>query len=161
MVFLVCVISYAKITTVNTENTPVVTPKKKSGFKKFIRWAILICVLVLAVLIWWNYYFVFGEGVKSGELNYLVKKGNVFKTYEGKLIQSGLRSKTAGTVQSYEFEFSVVNDSIANILIRGNSVSSEALDSAFMLGNASNTAGATLLIFLSESCADKTTITSS
>ena len=101
----------------DTESKPVVTSKKASGFKKFIRWAILICVLVLAVLIWWNYYFVFGEGVKSGELNYLVKKGNVFKTYEGKLIQSGLRSKTAGTVQSYEFEFSVVNDSIANILM--------------------------------------------
>lgn len=59
----------------------------------------------------------FGEGVKSGELNYVVKKGNIFKTYEGKLIQSGIRSKGAGTVQSYEFEFSVVSDSIAKILM--------------------------------------------
>ena len=49
----------------------------------------------------------FGEGVKSGELNYVVKKGYIFKTYEGKLIQSGFRSRTPGTVQSYEFEFSV------------------------------------------------------
>ena len=50
-------------------------------------------------------------------MNYVVKKGNIFKTYEGKLIQSGFRSKTAGSIQSYEFEFSVVSDSIANILM--------------------------------------------
>ncbi len=68
-------------------------------------------------MIWWKYFYVFGEGVKSGELNYLVKKGNIFKTYEGKLIQSGFRSKGAGSVQSYEFEFSVVDKSIADSLM--------------------------------------------
>ena len=92
-------------------------PKKTSGIKKILRWLAIICIVGLLFIVWWKYYFVFGEGVKSGELNYVVKKGNVFKTYEGKLIQSGFRSKTAGTIQSYEFEFSVVNDSIANILM--------------------------------------------
>jgi len=99
-------------------------PKKKtSGFKKFMRWLVVIIILIAAIAIWWRFYFVFGEGVKSGELNYLVKKGNLFKTYEGKLIQSGFRSKTPGSIQSYEFEFSVVNDSIANVLMNnsGNS----------------------------------------
>ncbi len=90
---------------------------RKSGFKKFMRIFFLILILVLSVFIWWKYFYVFGEGVKSGELNYVVKKGNVFKTYEGKLIQSGFRSKSVGTVQSYEFEFSVENDSIANVLM--------------------------------------------
>ena len=74
-------------------------------------------IVVLAAFIGWRYYYVFGEGVKAGELNYMVKKGYIFKTYEGKLIQSGLRSRTPGTVASYEFEFSVENDSIANILM--------------------------------------------
>jgi hypothetical protein len=92
-------------------------PKKTSGFKKILRWVAVICIAVLAFTIWWKYYFVFGEGVKSGELNYLVKKGNVFKTYEGKLIQSGFNSKGGGGIQSYEFEFSVVDDSIATILM--------------------------------------------
>jgi hypothetical protein len=92
-------------------------PKKATGFKKFLKWLAVIFIIGLIFIVWWKYYFVFGEGVKSGELNYLVKKGNLFKTYEGKLIQSGLRSKTAGMIQSYEFEFSVVNDSIANILM--------------------------------------------
>ncbi len=93
------------------------TAPRKSGFKKFMRIFILIVVAILAFVFWWKYFYVFGEGVKSGELNYVVKKGNVFKTYEGKLIQSGFRSKAAGTVQSYEFEFSVENDSIANVLM--------------------------------------------
>lgn len=85
---------------------------------KVLRYLFLILILLGGIMIWWKYFYVFGEGVKSGELNYVVKKGNVFKTYEGKLIQTGFRSKTAGTIQSYEFEFSVVNDSIANILMQ-------------------------------------------
>lgn len=92
-------------------------PKKKSGFRKFLRWFVLIIILTGAIAFWWKYYFVFGEGVKSGELNYVVKKGNIFKTYEGKLIQSGFRSQIPGSINSYEFEFSVANDSIANILM--------------------------------------------
>jgi len=92
-------------------------PKKTSRFKKFIRWLVIISIVTFIFVFWWKYYFVFGEGVKSGELNYVVKKGNLFKTYEGKLIQSGFRSKAIGTVQSYEFQFSVVDDSIANILM--------------------------------------------
>jgi hypothetical protein len=92
-------------------------PKKTSGFKKFLRWLVIISIVTFIFAFWWKYYFVFGEGVKSGELNYVVKKGNLFKTYEGKLIQSGFRSKAIGTVQYYEFQFSVVDDSIANILM--------------------------------------------
>lgn len=92
-------------------------PKKTNGFKKFLGWLTLLVILFGGFFFWWHYLYVFGEGVKSGELNYVVKKGNIFKTYEGKLIQSGLRSKAIGSVQSYEFEFSVTNDSIANILM--------------------------------------------
>ncbi|MEO6584472.1 MAG: hypothetical protein ABIO05_09120 [Ferruginibacter sp.] len=99
--------------TVVTQNTPV----KRSGFKKMVGLFILILFLIGGILFWWNYFYVYGEGVKSGELNYLVKKGNIFKTFEGKLIQSGLRSRTIGSVQSYEFEFSVSSDSIANVLM--------------------------------------------
>ena len=64
-----------------------------------------------------RFFFVFGEGVKSGELNYVVYKGVLFKTYEGKLIQTGIRSKAAGSIQSYEFEFSVENEALARELM--------------------------------------------
>lgn len=85
--------------------------------KKIGVWLIVLAVVGLAVFCYFRFYFVFGEGVKSGELNYVVYKGVLFKTYEGKLIQSGLRSKTAGTVQSYEFEFSVENPELARQLM--------------------------------------------
>ena len=88
--------------------------------KKAIWIITLIVVLVLSGIVYYKYYFVFGEGVKAGELNYMVKKGVIFKTYEGKLIQSGFRSsgKTPGsTIQSYEFEFSVENKGIADTLM--------------------------------------------
>lgn len=74
-------------------------------------------VAVLAAAAYFRFFFVFGEGVKSGELNYVVYKGVLFKTYEGKLIQTGIRSKAAGSIQSYEFEFSVENEALARELM--------------------------------------------
>lgn len=90
--------------------------KKTSGFKKFMRNFLILLLLALAIFIYFKYFFVFGEGVKSGHLNYAVKKGNIFKTYEGKLIQEGYQSKTAGTIQSYEFEFSIKSKKIYDTL---------------------------------------------
>jgi hypothetical protein len=84
---------------------------------KLIGWVIFIILVILAGFIYWKYFFVFGEGVKSGELNYVVRKGVMFKTYEGKLIQSGLRSKIPNTIQSYDFEFSVPDEKVAQQLM--------------------------------------------
>lgn len=78
----------------------------------------VIIVLALALFVYIKFYYVFGEGVKAGDLNYVVYKGVVFKTYEGKLIQSGFRGKQAGTIQSYEFEFSVEDKELAEELMR-------------------------------------------
>lgn len=77
----------------------------------------LVLVLVIAVFIYYRYFFVFGEGVKAGELNYIVKKGYIFKTNEGRLIQTGIRSGAAqGSISSNEFMFSITNPRIANQL---------------------------------------------
>jgi hypothetical protein len=91
--------------------------KKGRYMKKFLGIASVVLVIGLAIFIYFRYYFVFGEGVKAGELNYIVKKGYVFKTYEGKLIQNGLRSKAPNTVQSYEFVFSVDDEQVAQKLM--------------------------------------------
>ncbi|WP_027376394.1 hypothetical protein [Kaistella palustris] len=84
---------------------------------KYVWLTILSVAVLFAGFIWYKYYFVFGEGVKSGVLNYAVKKGNVFKTYEGKLIQQGFgaNSKT-GSLTSYEFEFSIEDEAVFNQL---------------------------------------------
>ena len=57
--------------------------------KKMILIISSVVAIALAALIFFKFYFVFGEGVKAGELNYVVYKGYIFKTYEGKVIQSG------------------------------------------------------------------------
>ena len=42
-----------------------------------------------------------------------MRKGYIFKTYEGKIIQSGFKAN----VQSNEFNFSVTKESVAKILL--------------------------------------------
>lgn len=85
--------------------------------RRILLFTVGLIVIVGVVIMLVRYFYVFGEGVKSGELNFLVKKGYVFKTYEGKLIQSGLRSRAPGSVQSYEFDFSVTDEKIATQLM--------------------------------------------
>ena len=85
---------------------------------------IVTSVILLAVLgfFFFRYYFVFGEGVKAGELNQVMYKGYVFKTYEGRLIQAGFRGassfKGTVTMESYVFEFSVEDKEVADSLMR-------------------------------------------
>lgn len=89
--------------------------------RKVITITVLAAAAVLAFLIFFKFYFVFGEGVKAGELNFVVYKGYIFKTYEGKVIQSGFNSKSKNStsvVQSYEFEFSITDPDIADSLMR-------------------------------------------
>jgi hypothetical protein len=76
----------------------------------------IVVLLLLSGIFYYRYYFVFGEGVKAGQLNYFVKKGYVFKTYEGKLIQSGIKTQVAGSIASNEFMFSVTSESVAEKL---------------------------------------------
>ena len=84
--------------------------------KKYIGCGTLFILVALGLFVWWRYYFVFGEGVKAGDLNYVVKKGYIFKTWEGRLIQTGFKTPVPGAMQSNEFEFSVVSDSVAKRL---------------------------------------------
>lgn len=85
--------------------------------KKFFTIFLIVVVVFGAVWFAWHFYWVFGEGVKAGQLNNFTKKGYVFKTYEGKLIQAGFQGGQPGSVQSNEFRFSVVNESVASRLM--------------------------------------------
>ncbi|HAI82666.1 MAG TPA: hypothetical protein DCL43_03280 [Chitinophagaceae bacterium] len=74
---------------------------------------LLVVLAVLLVFVYFRYFWVFGTGTKAGVLNSFMNKGYVFKTYEGKIIQSGFKAN----VQSNEFEFSVANERIAKKLM--------------------------------------------
>lgn len=87
--------------------------------RKFFGWFFGIALVGLAIWFFFKFYFVFGAGVKAGELNLFVYKGYVFKTYEGRLIQAGYNSKnSSATIQSNEFNFSVTDEEVAHQLER-------------------------------------------
>lgn len=83
-------------------------------------WIIAIILLaVLAVFLYFKFFWVFSDGTKTGELNSLTYTGYVFKTYEGEIILTGYGTKNAsGTVQSKNFKFSVADKEVANKLIQ-------------------------------------------
>jgi len=89
--------------------------------KKAAIWGTLIAIFVLAGFIYAKFFFVFGDGVKAGELNQFANKGYVFKTYEGRLIQAGFKGSArngGAAIESYIFEFSVADEEVANELMR-------------------------------------------
>ena len=92
--------------------------KKRTGCRIFTIVGAIVLVAA-AVFVFIKFFYVFGSGVKAGELNLFVYKGYVFKTYEGRLIQAGYNSKNSNnTIQSNEFNFSVTSESVAKQLER-------------------------------------------
>lgn len=92
--------------------------KQKSSWKKRL-WKIFFALIVVGIAFFAVYFYLpFGDSsVKAGELNYVMHKGLIFKTYEGKLIQTGIKTGTTGGMQSNEFEFSVEDKELAQKLM--------------------------------------------
>jgi hypothetical protein len=84
--------------------------------KRIISIIAVVILLVVIGVVYYRYYFVFGDGTKAGTMNYFVHKGYMFKTYEGRLIQTGIRTPAQGNIQSNEFMFSVTDEKVAQKL---------------------------------------------
>lgn len=92
-------------------------PPKKSGCAKYFFMFLLLLLLIGGGYVYWKFYYPYtSDGVKSGYLNFAVEKGQLFKTFEGKLIQEGIRGSAAGGVQSNEFEFSIKDKKVFDVL---------------------------------------------
>ncbi|MCR5567774.1 MAG: hypothetical protein K6G31_00700 [Paludibacteraceae bacterium] len=101
------------------KKTEVKPEKKKGGFSfaKLGCFTFIVLLLIGAVFCYFRYYYVIADGVKAGNLNYITRKGYVFKTFEGRLIQEGIKSgNTTGTIQNNEFIFSVSDDRLFKIM---------------------------------------------
>jgi hypothetical protein len=87
--------------------------KKKPGSKvrKYFRTFLVFAFVVIALLIYWNYFNVKSNGDRKGVLIKFSHKGNIFKTDEGEM-WLGCRQ----TVNAEKYFFSVTNDSLASIL---------------------------------------------
>ena len=87
---------------------------------KIITIIVAVVVLILAAFIFFRFFFVYSSGVNAGDINYFQREGIVFKTYEGKMIQSGFKSAGTQTegLRSNEFKFSVADQGVADTLMR-------------------------------------------
>jgi hypothetical protein len=87
---------------------------------KIITTVISVVVVVLAAFVFFRFYFVYSTGVNAGDLNYFQREGIIFKTYEGKMIQSCFRSSGKSTegLHSNELQFSVTDPKVAERLMR-------------------------------------------
>lgn len=90
-----------------------IIPNKKSGCMKYVFMSLLALLLVGGAIFWWKFYYTYSDGARSGMLQKLSHKGNLFKTYEGELVLSSVASTSNVALASEKFFFSVANDSIA------------------------------------------------
>jgi len=73
-----------------------------------------LVLVALASFVYFKFFFVYSQGVNEGDINYFQNEGFIFKTYEGKMIQTGYNSRnSSATIQSNEFKFSVEDESVA------------------------------------------------
>ena len=85
---------------------------------KFLSWLIAIALTAGAGFVYLRFFYPFTrEGVKAGELNQVMHKGWIWKTYEGTLILTGIKSNQGTGIQSNEFEFSVTDKALADSLM--------------------------------------------
>ncbi len=97
--------------------TAYISPKRRGECLKHIILLLLLVITVTSGYVYWKFYYPYtSDGVKSGYLNFSVERGQIFKTFEGKLIQEGILGSATGGVQSNEFEFSIKDKKIFDVL---------------------------------------------
>ncbi len=83
--------------------------------KKILTFGTILLVAVTALYIYWYYYKVYGDGFREGELQKFSRKGDIFKTYEGEMVQTGFGVRK-GSLNAHYFYFSVTDEAIADTL---------------------------------------------
>ena len=84
--------------------------------RKTIFFVALVLILSISGYIYFKYYNRYDEGQREGILYSFSRKGDLFKTYEGVILQPGLRSARTGGLNTNEFHFSVTDESVADSL---------------------------------------------
>lgn len=84
--------------------------------KKTIFLFILFIILFGSGYMYWFYFNIYSDGSREGILYKFSRKGNVFKTFEGEIIQPGLRSVQGGVINTNNLSFSVIDIALADSL---------------------------------------------
>lgn len=93
------------------------SPARSAGIKKIVSILIVALFLFFFILFYWRYFYTYSEGNRYGLLQKFSHRGNLFKTYEGELILSSIRSNVNVPIASEKFFFSVSDDKVARQLM--------------------------------------------
>jgi len=80
--------------------------------KTFLRWLLILIIIVGGIFIYWKYFYTYSEGYRAGLLQKFSSKGAIFKTYEGEMILSSISSTREVALASEKFLFSLINKSL-------------------------------------------------
>ncbi len=84
--------------------------------KKILKWALFIIVLIIAIFVYWKYFYTYSEGYRAGLLQKFSSKGTIFKTYEGEIILSSISSNRDVALASEKFYFTLSNKDLVRQL---------------------------------------------
>jgi len=93
----------------NPSRTAVV--KKK--MRKYLNIALAVIILIIGIYVYFSYFFIYSDGTRTGVLQKFSRKGTIFKTYEGELILSSVKSTNEVALASDRFIFSVSDNDVA------------------------------------------------
>jgi hypothetical protein len=82
----------------------------KTVMLKWIKRIVIIAVVAIVALFSFSYWGTYSEGIRSGMVVKISKKGWLFKTYEGQLNLQTFGANKSPNLVSESFEFSVESD---------------------------------------------------
>lgn len=97
-------------------NERTTTPKTSRG-RGIFRKVLVVALLLFGIFFYWKYFMNYSSGIRYGLLQKFSYKGNIFKTYEGELILSSVRSNANVPLASEKFYFSVNDKNTAEKLM--------------------------------------------
>jgi hypothetical protein len=85
----------------------------KKKLRKYLYIVLTFFILIVAAYVYWSFFFTYSDGTRTGVLQKFSRKGTIFKTYEGELILSSVKSTSNVALASDRFIFSVSDKGVA------------------------------------------------
>jgi hypothetical protein len=81
--------------------------------RKVLYYTIVLIIIVAGAYTYFKFFYTYSEGYRAGLLQKFSRKGTIFKTYEGEMILSSVRSTSDIAISSEKFFFSVIDKNLA------------------------------------------------
>ena len=82
---------------------------------KKILFALLLLILLPGLYVYWYYFNIYSDGDREGVMMKISRKGDIFKTHEGEIMQPGFRAGVA-SINSNNFKFTAIDEAVSKKL---------------------------------------------